>query len=232
MTTQTYGIISAMDSEIQPLIDKARIEKTQQLSGLTFHLGSLEEQQVVLVQCGIGKVNAALASELLCVIFNVDVLINVGVAGTFYPGVTPCDIVVGTQSVQYDMDCSLINLPIGEIPEMGIRYFDADKSLSEKAYQAALNVKTENINAFKGMIATADQFNSQTEISGLFEPYAVEMEGAAIAQVAHINNKPHVIIRGISNYINETGGDDYDEFLLPSIQITVDTLLEMLRNNS
>lgn len=221
-----------MDSEIQPLIEKALIEKTQQFSGLTFHLGTLEQQNIILVQCGIGKVNAALASELLCVIFNVDALINVGVAGTFYPGVAPCDLVVGTKSIQYDIDCSLINLPIGEIPEMDISYFKTDESLSERAYQAALRVKSDEVNVFKGMIATADQFNSQTAISATFEPYAVEMEGAAVAQVAYINNKPHAIIRGISNYINETGGDDYDEFLLPSIQITVDTLLEMLRNNT
>lgn len=214
---KTYGIICAMESEVAPLREAMDINRTKEISGLIFYQGMIGRQRVVLVQCGVGKVNAALCAEVLCTCFDVDILINTGVAGTPDPQVRQGDIVISTQAVHHDMDATPLGFAKGEVPDMDMIYFQADNDLVAKARSAAETSDIGDARVFEGTIASGDQFIAGEEqtapIVKNFAPKAVEMEGAAIAHVAWANKVPFVIIRSISD--NADGGAplSYPEFL-------------------
>lgn len=216
-TAQTFGIICAMESEAAPLREAMTIKEELEISGLIYAVGTLMGQQVVLVQCGIGKVNAALCAEAMCTFFEVDYLINSGVAGTPRSEVKQGDIVISTQAVHHDMDVTGLGYAMGEVPDMDITYFEADSTLIRLAREAATVCDLEGVSIFEGTIASGDQFIDSAEktapIVANFDPYAVEMEGAAMAHVAHVNQVPFVIIRAISDNADGNAPLSYPEFL-------------------
>lgn len=212
----TVGIICAMESEVAPLREAMTIARRTVVSGLTFYQGTLESTPVVLVQCGVGKVNAALCAEALCTVFEVDALINTGVAGTPHREVSQRDIVISTQAVQHDVDATIRGFARGEVPDMDIIYFPADDDLVELARKAALSLDLEGAKVFTGTVASGDQFIADAAASAAiakhFAPRAVEMEGAAIAQVAWVNAVPYVIIRSITDNADGDAPLSFDAF--------------------
>ncbi|MGL4361710.1 MAG: 5'-methylthioadenosine/adenosylhomocysteine nucleosidase [Cellulosilyticaceae bacterium] len=216
-TQPIIGIIGAMDEEVAILKEQMSIIETSTIAGITFYQGTLHDKSVVLARSGIGKVNASICAQLMITTFNATHLINSGVAGTLNPLINQGDIVISSDAVQHDFDTTAIGDPLGEIARLGITFFKANADLINFSDQAIKNIQLENVNVFHGRIASGDQFVAggpmQERIQSHFAPSAVEMEGAAIAHVAHLNNTPFVIIRAISDKADGGADLSYTEFL-------------------
>ncbi|WP_278286109.1 5'-methylthioadenosine/adenosylhomocysteine nucleosidase [Vallitalea okinawensis] len=225
----TIGIIGAMEEEVTILKDKMDIEKKVQVAGMTFYQGTLHNQNIILARSGVGKVNAATCAQLMITLFDIDYLINSGVAGGMYEELKQGDIVISTDAVQHDFDVTALGEPLGEISRLGITYFEADEDLINLSEKAAESINLEDVKVFKGRIASGDQFVAggalEERIQTNFAPYAVEMEGAAIAHVAYLNEIPYVIIRAISDNADGEAELSYPEFL-PIAAKNASTLLE------
>ena len=225
------AIIAAMESEVRDMRESMDDAFKIHHCGMNFIKGKLHGKEVVLVQSGVGKVNAAMCTQILIDRFKADVLINLGVAGAVHPDLVLGDIVISTNSVQYDMDARAFGHPLGEIPNMDVTFFKADKNLIEIAENAA---KALNINYYKGCVMTADLGVDSPELKKQllkeFNGLCVEMEGAAIGQVAMVNNVPYVIIRSISDKADENQLADYEANLERSIAKGVMLVKEMINN--
>ncbi len=225
------GIIAAMESEVHDIRKAMEDSFKIHHSGLTFLKGKLHHKEIVLVQSGVGKVNAAMCSQILIDLFKVEALINLGVAGAVDPALALGDIVISTDSVQYDMDARAFGHPLGEIPNLDVTFFKADQSLIEKAENAA---KAVGIKYFKGRVMTADLgVNSPALKERLlkeFKGLCVEMEGAAIGQVAMLNQCPYVIIRSISDNADDNQLADYQANLERSIAKGAMLVKDMIKN--
>lgn len=213
---RVIGIIGAMIEEVEILREKMEIESTETIAGMEFYKGTLDGENIVLVQSGVGKVNAAACTQVLVDHFGVDYLINSGVAGGLNPDVNIGDIVISTDAVQHDVDVTAFGEKPGVISRMDTSYFEADEKLIQLA-QSATEGLTGDIQVFQGRIASGDQFIADAEkqawITENFSAYAVEMEGAAIAHVAHLNEVPFVIIRAISDDASGEADVKYEDFL-------------------
>lgn len=205
-----------MEEEIALLQQKAIITDTEQIIGLTFYKGTLHDKKVVFVKSGIGKVNAALCTQILIDCFAVDCVINVGVAGAVYKELSIGDIVISKDAVQHDMDTSVFGDPIGIIPRMEESYFKADKTLIELAQKCSMAL-TSKAKIFLGRIASGDQFIStpqgKQKIWDTVQGYCAEMEGAAIAHACYLNQIPFVIIRSISDDAEDKAHIAYEQFV-------------------
>lgn len=224
------GIIGAMNEEVESLKKSMTIESKKTMAAMEFFKGELFGKSAVVVVSGIGKVNAAVCTQILCDIYNVDTIINVGVAGGVDTFVNPGDVVIATSLVQHDMDCSVFGDKLGQVPRMDVYDFKCD----EKLVEIASNVKLQNPNAklIKGIIATGDQFIADTEkvrwISSTFNAAAVEMESASIAQVAYLNKKPFVIVRSISDNANTGAHIDFAEFVPVAVSNSTEIIKGLL----
>ena len=155
------GIIGAMENEVKTLIQMMDIEKTVDKASLKFYIGKLEGKDIVLVQCGIGKVNAALCAQILISEFGVDAVVNTGVAGAIHSLLDVNDIVISTEAIQYDVDATPFGYKKGQIPQMDNSVFKADEKLVQTAYESSLEqAKGEDFKIVKGRVATGDIFIS------------------------------------------------------------------------
>ncbi|WP_163528149.1 5'-methylthioadenosine/adenosylhomocysteine nucleosidase [Halobacillus ihumii] len=227
------GIIGPMKEEIEILHSDMEVEETKDIAGMTFYEGTLKGQHIVLVQSGIGKVNAAMASQLLVSHFHADKLINSGISGAIHPDVGLGDIVISTETVQHDMDETAKGYEPGIIPRLDKGYFKADKDLIALAEQAAKKLP-EKVDVFKGLIATGDQFIASAEkkewIYETFNAYVVEMEGAAVGQVAYLNDVPYIVIRSASDDAGEEAVMKWEDFKQQAINNSSFIIENMLKN--
>ena len=170
---------------------------------------------VVIVRSGIGKVNAGICAQILADKFEVDVLINTGIAGSLDAAIDIGDMVVSTDLVEHDMDASIFGDPVGQIPRMDTFAFPADGELVKKAV-AANEEANPDIKTFTGRIVSGDQFVSSSEVKDKlvknFQAKCTEMEGAAIAHAAYLNKISCVIIRAISDKADNSATMDYPTF--------------------
>lgn len=225
------GIIGAMDSEVETLFAHMSCNEKVNLNNLTFYKGKLYNKDVVIVKCGIGKVNAALCTQLLILNFKVSKIINTGIAGAIGEGLKIYDFVVSTEAVYHDFDVQFFGYKLGQVPGMP-ETFKADSSLinaavsafEETDFSAKLNIK-------KGLIASGDQFISGSEkkasIISNFHPQCVEMEGCAIAHTCYANNVPFVIIRCMSDTADDSVKETYSEETASKLSSTF--LLEVIK---
>ena len=215
------GIIGAMEEEISNLKSHMQVEEVQTIAGMSFFKGAVKGIELVLVRSGIGKVNAGICTQILASVYGVDTVINTGIAGSLNADIDIGDIVVSTSLVQYDVDARNFGYKLGEIPRMNIVEFPADKYLIDKT-QSAFDSLDLGIKLYKGMVATGDKFVSEdslkAEIISNFHAYCVEMEGAAIAQAAMLNNMACVVIRAISDKADNSANVDYRSFEAKAIE--------------
>ncbi len=211
------GIIGAMEEEVVILKSKMNIKEFKNLKNNEFYIGTLSNKDVVVVKCGIGKVNAALCTQVLLDNFNIKAIINTGVAGGLNDKLNIGDIVISSNAVQHDFDTSIFGEPIGCIPRINMKdaFFTADETLINVAKQASDTL--ENVNTLIGTVASGDQFISDREIKNKiksnFNAYCVEMEGGAIAHVCYINKVPFLIIRSISDKADGSAEVSFEEFV-------------------
>ena len=218
-TSYVYGIIGAMDPEIDTLVGDLLDKKEEKKYGLTFYLGKLKKYEVVIVKCGIGKVNAGRTTQVLISEYAPKYIINTGIAGGLSKELKIGDIVISTDLIQHDFDVTAFGYPKGYMctgvnKEEATKYV-ADKELSEKV-KKILEKVGEGRTVFTGRILTGDMFISskekREELVKEFNGFCCEMEGAAVAQVASLNNIPFTVVRLISDLPSGQGPDDYNKF--------------------
>ena len=224
------GIIGAMEDEVAQLKKNMEIEETTEVASLSFCRGKLSGREVVVVRSGIGKVNAAICTQILVDQFHVDVIINTGIAGSLDAEIDIGDIVISTDAVEHDMDASIFGDPIGQIPQMDTFSFPADESLVKLAKE--VNEKANpDVHTWIGRVVSGDQFVSSGEkkeqLIRVFDAKCTEMEGAAIAHAAYLNKISCVIIRAISDKADNSAVVDYPAFEAAAIRHSV-RLIEAL----
>ncbi len=209
------GIIGAMEEEVAILINKMEIKEEVEKASMRFYQGVLCNREVVIVKSGIGKVNAASCAQILIDLFEVNTLINTGIAGSLDAKIDIGDIVISSDALHHDMDARLFGYDIGQVPRMDTLAFPADSSLVAKAKEANELVNPE-INTFVGRVVSGDRFIADKAVKNTiinnFSAMCTEMEGAAIAHVAYLNNISYVIIRAISDKSDDSATVDYPVF--------------------
>lgn len=227
------GIIGAMEEEVASLKKKMQIETIMQSASMEFCQGILEGKEIVVVRSGIGKVNAAVCTQILVDEFQVDGIINTGIAGSLKNEINIGDIVLSSDTLQHDMDATGFGYAYGVIPRMETSVFEADKKLVELAKECCRRVNPE-IDVHVGRVVSGDQFISDKTkkdwISNQFSGYCTEMEGAAIAQTAYLNEVPFLIVRAISDKADNSAEMDYAEFEKQAIIHSVNLVVEMVKN--
>ena len=212
---EIIGIIGAMDVEVTSLKDAAHITKTTEIAAMEFCEGKLGGKNVVIVKCGMGKVNAGICAQTLIHDFGCTKIINTGVAGSLDNQIDIGDIVVSEDAVQHDFDVEAIGFAKGEIPYTGLYAFPADEAVRAAAVEA-VKESAPDVHVFEGRVCSGDQFISTKEqketIVNNFGGMCCEMEGAAIAQVCYLNSTPYVVIRAISDKPDETEIVEYQAF--------------------
>lgn len=199
---------------------------------MEFLEGTLGGCEVVVVRSGIGKVNAAVCTQILVDEFHTGAIINTGIAGSLKSEINIGDIVLSTDVLHHDMDATGFGYPLGQIPQMNVFSFEADDRMRQIAKEVCKEVNPE-INVFEGRIVSGDQFVSdkavKERIRSNFQGYCTEMEGAAIAQVSYLNNLPFVIIRAISDKADDSATMDYPTFEKQAIEHSVRLTLGFLK---
>lgn len=227
----TIGIIGAMDEEIAALKEEMTIESTTTKASMVFYKGTLLGKQVVLVRSGIGKVNAAACTQILADLFQVNYVINTGIAGSLNAAIDIGDIVISSDVLHHDMDATGFGYPLGQIPRMDTLSFKADEHLIKLAEKNCKEVNPD-IHTHVGRIVSGDQFISDKEVKNRicnnFDGFCTEMEGAAIAQTAYLNDIPFVILRAISDKADDSATEDYPTFEKKAIAHSVNLMKAML----
>ncbi len=225
------GIIGAMAVEVAKIKELLADVTITTKAGMDFYEGTLFGKDVVIVRSGIGKVNAGICAQILVDIFNVDAIINTGIAGSLKNEINIADLVLSEDALQHDVDAVSFGYDIGVIPQMETSIFKADEkliTLAKSCCKIALDVNT-----FTGRIVTGDQFISDKDkkdwLSSTFNGSCTEMEGAAIAQAAFLNNVPFLIIRAISDKADDSAHMDYPAFEALAIDNSVKLLCAMIK---
>lgn len=214
------GILGAMSTEVAYLKEKINSSnscKIDTFAGTEFYSGILCGKDVVVARCGVGKVNAAICTQIMIDKFDVTHVINTGVAGNLADAeINVCDIVVSTDVVQHDFDTSLTGDELGLIPGFTNVAFESDSAMLETALKIDKSV-VDGSNIFAGRICTGDQYIGELEVKGRiienFGGKCVEMEGGAIAHCCYLNNIPFLVIRSISDNADEVSRISFETFL-------------------
>lgn len=231
-----YAIIGAMQSEVSLIREQMEdVEKTE-IGGSDFYAGTLFGKKAVLVKCGIGKVNAAMCTQIVIDRFGAEKIVNTGIAGGLAHGLKVGDIVIGASALQHDFDLSPVGYPkacMREEDRPGYTAYPGDPALRALFKAAAVSVLGEE-KVREGVIASGDQFVAsqglKEELRAQFNAAAAEMEGAAIAQVAEKNGRAAVIVRAISDLADEGAYESVSNFEQTVADVSAKIILEMMRN--
>lgn len=209
------GIIGAMELEVETLKAQMTVIGQTTRAGMEFFEGTLEQARVVVVRCGIGKVNAAMCVQILADLFGVTHVINTGVAGSLNAALDIGDIVISRDVIHHDMDVRALGYALGQVPQLNTLAFPGDESMIRLALSSCEEANP-GLHTAVGRIVSGDQFISGKEIKerliSEFHADCTEMEGAAIAQASYLNGLPFVVIRAISDKADDSAQMDYPTF--------------------
>lgn len=230
----TIGIIGAMEEEVALLKEKMTEVEVTKKADMEFFRGNLMGHKAVVVRSGIGKVNAGICTQILADDFQVESVINTGIAGSLKAEINIGDIVLSTDTMQHDVDAREFGYPQGQIPRMDTLAFPADQNLRSLAAQVCRRVNPE-IQVYEGRVVSGDQFVADKEkkeqILSLTNGYCTEMEGAAIGQAAYLNHLPYLVIRAISDKADDSAHVDYPTFekqaILHSVRLVENLIKEL-----
>ena len=208
------GIIGAMEIEVAILKGKLENAKITKIGPMEFFEGRLSGCDVVIVMCGVGKVHAAMCTQVLCGHFGATHIVNTGVAGSLDAALDIGDVLVSTDAVQHDMDVHYLGYDVGRVPGLDTTAFAADEKLMKLAFEVSEELRPGHTRL--GRVATGDQFvcsdEQKAKIIADTGASCTEMEGGAIAQVAYVNHVPFVILRAISDKADGSAELDYPTF--------------------
>lgn len=224
------GIICAMSEELKTLHQALTHEQVVNIKGIKFYVGKIDSQPVVLVQSGIGKVQAGITAAIMIVHFNLKVVINSGSAGGIGSGLSVGDLVVSTGTAYHDVDVTASNYKVGQLPNQPLIF----KANPEWINRIVGSSKAVGLTAKKGLIVSGDQFvASQKSIDLILKNFpnalACEMEGAAIGQVAHQFKIPYVVIRAMSDVGNGNAEMSFDKFIIKAGKRSAQMLLNLCK---
>lgn len=211
---KNIGIIGAMQEEVQALIEHYGVEEKIKHLDFEFNVIKYSGKKVVVVVSGIGKVNSAICTQLLIDRFNVECVINTGIAGAISEKLNIADIVFSTDLIQHDVNAVGFGYKLGEIPRMNDKsIFKANSELAELASKIA---DSNNMTYYKGRIVSGDEFvstNSKKQwIKDNFDAMCTDMESASIAHVCYLNKIPFLAVRCISDTSDDRASMVYTEF--------------------
>ena len=234
MKDEVIGIIGAMDDEVVTLKEAANVSTATSIADMEYGEGKLGNTKVVIVKCGMGKVNAGICANTLINHFGCTKIINTGVAGSLDNSLDIGDIVVSIDAVQHDFDVEAIGFAKGEIPYTGLYAFPADESLRKQAMDAIKELALD-IKGVEGRICSGDQFivtNEQKQtITSNFGGLCAEMEGAAVAQVCYLSHVPFVVIRAISDKTDGSQHIEFDKFTKVAAKNCIKIVEYIIKNN-
>lgn len=224
------GIIGAMDTEVAKLKEVMEDVNITKAASMEFYEGRLNGARAVVVKAGVGKVNAACCTQTLIDHFPVSCVINTGIAGSLKAEIDIGDVVLATDAVEHDMDVAALGYAPGKIPDMDVESFEADEKLRKIAKESCEKVNPD-ISVYEGRVVTGDQFISSKEkkawLTETFGGCCAEMEGAAIAHAAYLNQVPFLIVRAISDKADDSAQMDYPTFEAKAIEHSVRLIVEM-----
>ena len=213
------GIITAMTEEFDVIKELMNDVIVENYYNLNLNCGMIADKEVVLVKCGVGKVNSARTTQVLIDKFEIEYIINVGVAGSLNEKLDIGDIVVGKTLVQHDFDITAGGHPKGYISEELGREFSSDRNLVKKC-ENIIEEDLKDTNVKVGTIATGDVFCTKVamkeEVVNEFGADCIEMEGASIAQVCTLCDIPFIVIRSISDKPNGHNEIDFQKYVVSS----------------
>lgn len=247
---QTIGIICACKSELKPFLAQLENQTTKEKSMLTFYEGKISAAHIVAVQCGICKVNAALAAQILIDTFHVDAIINSGTAGGMDPSLQILDTVIAEKTAYHDMDDDILT---DEHPYMNDPYFRSDSKLLAAAREysqvyhqtrprgGSSSASPNSLCAcaparepriFFGVMVTGEQFiedGRREEINRRFAPLCVDMETAGIAHACHVNQVPFLAVRTITDTAEQKGLEIYSRNSHRAGEIAAGIVMNLLK---
>ncbi len=227
---KTIGIIFAMQEELIELKKYLHINNEKKIYDLIFYEATLNNQNIILTESGIGKTNAARTTQILIDYYKPEAIFNIGVAGGIAKNLKVGDIIISTSLVQHDFDITAFNHPKGYIPNIGNTI-----PIDNKLLNTTKNIlDTNNISYKEGVIASGDIFCTKesmaTKINTQFNALCVEMEGASIAQTAYLSKTPCLVIRSISDCPDNNNKVTYEEFLETSSNKVAQIMYAILIN--
>lgn len=208
------GVIGAMDVEVDLLVKAMEHPRATEHASMVFHEGLIGGTQAVVVQCGVGMVNASICTQVLIDRFGVTHVVNTGVAGSLDAALDIGDVVVARDAVNHVMDVCNLGYEPGQTPGTSQISFPCDGGL--RARLIAVIGEATSAHAREGRVASGDRFvrdaAEKKRIRAAFSASCCEMEGAAIAQVCHLSGVPCAIVRAISDKADGTDALDYPVF--------------------
>ncbi len=227
------GIICALKIEVEGLKALMSEGEKKTIAGMDFFSGEIKGRNVVLLECGIGKVNAAMGTQIMIDYYKPNVIINSGIAGSLSKELRIGDIVISKDCVEHDMNGTALGDPRGEIWYTDEKRIDipADKATYEKLAQCC-NV-LENVNVKIGRVATGDIFISNVKqrefIAGEFKALCCEMEGGAVGHVCYRNKVPFAVLRSISDDLSFNEAVDFETFRNLAAENSIRVMTEFLK---
>lgn len=212
------GIMGAMKEEVDLFVSAMTVKKKKKHAGLDYYKGTLEGVDLVIVCGGIGKVSAAVATQILFDIYHVETIIFTGLAGGLVPHLKQGDLVIANYLVQYDVDLTAFGRRVGDIPDIG-RMIEADPVMMNTITDIYDSIAAEEKlpHLLVGTIVSGDHFVSDPKkiqwLQREFGGVATEMEGAAVAQVCQMNGKSCTVIRTISDSASDDAADEFKSVL-------------------
>ncbi len=224
------GIIGAMSQEVKTLTEHLTDKRTTEIAGMTLHSGTINGVSVVVMQSGIGKVNATIATTLLIERFSPKAIINTGSAGGIGQGLSVGDVVIGNSVAHHDVDVTAFGYQMGQMAQMPADYV-SDMHLLSVAEHASHCFTDATVH--KGLIVSGDQFIADSERFSVIKKHfpdalSVEMEASAIAQTCYRFDIPFVVIRAISDLANEKASVSFDEFIEHAGKQSAEMVMAML----
>lgn len=221
-----WGILGALDAEIELIRKHMDIKRETPLFGTVFYEGTVSEHEVVLVCCGVGKVNAAVCAATVCDKFGADCIVNVGIAGAMAHGLRILDVVISSETGFHDQDEVMLKY----YPQRA--FFPADEGLAALCGRACEAIPEMAGRYRRGRIVSGDQFISDAQtkqsINDRFAPACVEMEGAAVGHAAFMFDKPYLVIRTMSDAADDAADETYDNFIEEAARTSATLILKML----
>lgn len=230
---KTIAVIGAMDEEISLLKAEMKGVKEKKIGGIKYYKGKLEGKNIVLLKTGVGKVNAAVGADTVIREFDADEIIFTGVAGAVNENLNVADVVISKDLVQHDVDLTAFGYPLGLMSGEKEIGFKADPKLINIAEKSAIKVLGKDKVSI-GRIVTGDQFIANKDkvkfLRDEFQADAVEMEGAAVAQVATLYDVPFVVLRALSDKADGSADVTYQEFVQEAANNSAKIVTEMLKS--
>lgn len=227
------GFICALAIEVEGIKEMMTNPTDTTVAKITYTKGAIDGKEVVCCECGIGKVNAAMSTQIMIDLYHPDVIINSGIAGSLSGDIRIGDIVISDDCVQHDMDGTEIGDPPGQVQfnDEVRTYFPADKTTADKLYAACQTV--DGVAVYRGRIASGDAFISARErrqkIADNFGALACEMEGAAVGTVCYRNGVPFAILRSISDDFNNNELVDFMMFRFIAAEHSIKAIREFIK---